>query len=350
MSDETTSFRILIVRLSHIGDCLLTIPLAVALRETFPRATIGWAVERPSDQLLACVPEIDQVLTLPRKWSKSPSGWIAARRIVRDFTPDVTIDPQSLTKSSLLAALSGAPTRIGLARPEGRELAPWLATDLVATTSPHLVDRTLETFRGLNRQPVEPQWSLAIPHVDQEFADALIRDAQLGRTFAVINPGGTWPAKRWLPERFAEVATYLHRERNVRSLVVWAGDEERRWADAIASGAAGAAVSAPRTSLVELAAILKRAAFYLGGDSGPMHLAQAVGTRCVALFGPTLPARCGPYGTGHVTLQRYYQEGSSRERRRAPNHALRAIEVGEVCRGCEQVLDTIWAEADRQAA
>lgn len=350
MSDETTSFRILIVRLSHIGDCLLTIPLAVALREAFPRATIGWAVERPSDQLLACVPELDQVLTLPRRWSKSAAGWLTARRIVRDFEPDVTIDPQSLTKSALLAAFSGAPTRLGLARPEGRELAPWLATDLVATTKPHVVDRTLEMFRGLNRPPVEPRWNLAIPQADQDFADQLVRAEELGESFVVINPGGTWPAKRWLPERFAEVAAVLHRERGVRSLAVWAGDEERGWAESIVEQAQGAAALAPRTSLVELAAVLKRAAFYLGGDSGPMHLAQAVGTRCVALFGPTLPARCGPYGPGHVTLQSYYQEGSCRERRSAPNHALRAIGTDEVCRACKQVLDAIRTSGTRRAA
>lgn len=350
MSDETASFRILIVRLSHIGDCLLTIPLAVALREAFPCATIGWAVEPPSDQLLACVPEIDQVLKLPRKWSKSASGWLAVRRIVRSFAPDVTIDPQSLTKSALLAAFSGAPKRIGLARPEGRELAPWLATELVATTKPHLVDRTLETLRGLNRQPVEPRWNLVVPQTEQAFADGLIAAEGLSETFAVINPGGTWPAKRWLPERFAEAASFLHRRRGVRSLVVWAGEQERTWAESIVARAPEAASLAPRTSLVELAAILKRAAFYLGGDSGPMHLAQAVGTRCAALFGPTLPARCGPYGPGHVTLQRYYQEGSSRERRRAPNHALRAIESEEVCRACEQVLDAIERSRAHRAA
>lgn len=350
MSDRTTSFRVLIVRLSHIGDCLSTIPLALALREAYPRATIGWAVERPSDQLLACVPEVDQVLTLPRHWSKSLSGWMTARRVVRGFAPDVTIDPQSLTKSALLAAISGAPTRIGLARPEGRELAPWLATDLVQTTSPHLVDRTLETLRGLNRQPVKPRWNLVLPRVAIDFADDVVKAEGLGGPFAVINPGGTWPAKRWLPERFAGVASYLARERGVRSLVVWAGDEERAWAETIVEGASGAAALAPRTSLVELAAILKRAAFYLGGDSGPMHLAQAVGTRCVALFGPTLPERCGPYGSGHVTLQRYYQKGSSRERRRAPNHALRAIETEEVCNACEQVLDAIGASEASRAA
>jgi ADP-heptose:LPS heptosyltransferase len=339
MSENAGSPRILIVRLSHIGDCLLTIPLATALRKALPGATIGWAVEPPSDRLLACVPEIDQVLTLPRKWSRSVGGWIAARQIVRSFSPDVAIDPQSLTKSSGLAWLSGAAKRVGFARPEGRELAPWLATDLIASARLHLVDRTLETLEALDVAPSAPQWSLVLPECDRRFADKLVREEELAPAFVVVNPGGTWPAKRWLPARFADVAIHLHRSRGIRSLVVWAGDEERGWASAIAERAHGAATLAPKTSLTELAAILARAAFYLGGDSGPMHLAQAVGTSCVALFGPTLPARCGPYGEGHVALQRYYQEGSCRERRRAPNDALRAIEVDEVCRACERVLD-----------
>lgn len=350
MSDQSTSLRILIVRLSHIGDCLLTIPLAVALREAFPRATIGWATEPPSDQLLRCVPEVDQVLALPRKWSRSLRGWSAAREIVRRFAPDVTLDPQSLTKSAGLAALSGASTRIGLARPEGRELAPWLATDLVRASKPHLVDRTLELLQGLNRQAAEPRWHLVLPHADHEFAGTLIRERELGSRFFVINPGGTWPAKRWLPERFAEVADLVHRERGFRSLAVWAGEEERGWAEAIAARAPDATALAPRTSLLELAAVLKRASFYLGGDSGPMHLAQAVGTRCVALFGPTLPSRCGPYGGGHVALQRYYQEGTCRERRSAPNHALRAIEVSEVLEACRRVLDPSDEAAKRRVA
>ncbi|HEV7281412.1 MAG TPA: glycosyltransferase family 9 protein [Pirellulaceae bacterium] len=350
MSDESTSLRILIVRLSHIGDCLLTIPLAFALREAFPRATIGWATEPPSDQLLACVPEVDQVLALPRKWSRSVSGWMAARRIVRNFAPDVTLDPQSLTKSAGLAALSGAPTRIGLARPEGRELAPWLATGRIAATKPHLVDRTLELLHGLNRQPDKPKWNLVLPSAGQEFAETLVREEEFASPFVVINPGGTWPAKRWLPGRFAEVATLVHRDRGVRSLVVWAGDEERRWAEEIASRAPGAAVLAPKTSLVQLAAILQKAAFYLGGDSGPMHLSQAMGTPCVALFGPTLPSRCGPYGPDHITLQRYYQEGSCRERRSAPNDALRAIDVAEVYEACLRLLERIDQSARREAA
>ena len=157
MSESERSVRILIVRLSHIGDCLLTIPLATALRDAFPGATIGWAVEPPSDRLLACVPEIDQVLTLPRKWSRSFGGWVQARRIVRAFAPDIAIDPQSLTKSAAMAWFSGASKRVGLARPEGRELAPWLATDLIADSKPHLVDRTLETLNALGVAPGAPR-------------------------------------------------------------------------------------------------------------------------------------------------------------------------------------------------
>src|SRR5690606_26608235 len=109
------------------------------------------------------------------------------------------------------------------------------------------------------------------------------------------------------------------------------------------------AVMAPNTSLNQLAEILRQASFFLGSDTGPLHLAAAVGTPCVSMFGPTKPSICGPFGSGHIALQRYYQEGTGHERRGNDNSAMQAITVEEVVEACSQIV-SLQAPAVRRLA
>jgi ADP-heptose:LPS heptosyltransferase len=120
--------------------------------------------------------------------------------------------------------------------------------------------------------------------------------------------------------------------------VIWAGDREHAWADKIAEASEQAAVVSPKTSLQELISVMRRARMYVGSDTGPMHAAAAVGTQCISLHGPTRPCDSGPYGTNHISLHKEYHVGSRRERRSADNHAMRQIQVEDVCNACEQVL------------
>ena len=122
----------------------------------------------------------------------------------------------------------------------------------------------------------------------------MIAAADLADGFAVINPGAGWPSKLWPPERFAAVARYLGHDRGLASLVVWAGPEEQAWARTIVAGSEGHARLAPPTSLVELAAVLRRARLFISSDTGPLHLAAAVDTPCVGLFGPMPAGATGP--------------------------------------------------------
>lgn len=142
----------------------------------------------------------------------------------------------------------------------------------------------------------------------------------------------------WPTESYARVVRQLDAEAGLPSVVIWAGSREREWAEAIVAQSSGGAVLAPATTLRELAALLRRACLYVGSDTGPTHLAAAVGTPCVALFGTTRPEVSGPYGSAHRCLQEYYQQGSSRERRRAANDAMRAIAWERVFEACQQVL------------
>jgi lipopolysaccharide heptosyltransferase I len=328
--------RILIVRLSHIGDSILTLPLACAIRRHYPGAHIAWAVESPTDQLLTGHPAIDEVIVVPRNWLRRFGAVSALGKTLRHDRFDLVFDPQSLTKSAALAWLSGAADRVGFARPYGRELAPWLNRRLVRPLKPHLVDRTLELLTALGvadrrvefRLPVSPAALTAVRPWIRSLAP---------QGFVAMNPGGLWASKRWEMDRFAQVAATIQRRHDLASIVVWGGRDERQMAEQIARASKGIAQIAPATSLRELVAALSLARMYLGGDTGPMHMAAAVGTPCVGLFGPTRPIDSGPYGEGHVALQAWYQAGTCRQRRGGTNAAMRDISVELVCAAISKV-------------
>lgn len=326
--------RILITRLSHIGDCIATVPVVNAIREAYPEAFIGWMVETPSNQLLQNHPALDYLLPVKRGWLKSPVRLWNIRRELQSQRFDIAIDPQSLTKSSVPAWLSGAKRRIGLAAPKGRELAPWLNNELVTPTSPHIVKRSLELLQPLGVEDPAVRFQLWWDPQAEFVADVVLRELHLG-AFAVINPGAGWESRRWPHKRFAAVARQLAENPGVPSLVVWAGEEERRWAQEIVELSGGAALLAPKTSLQELASILRRAQFYLGGDTGPMHLAAAVGADCVVLYGPTTPETSGAWGDRHIAIQAVRQQHA---RKTSGNEAMQAIEVDDVVAGCRELL------------
>ncbi len=322
--------RILITRLSHIGDCVLTLPLLRALRRKFPTAYIAWAVEKPADQLLSGNLDLNQLIVVPRDWMRSLRSIIAQRRILREKKFDIVFDPQSLTKSAALGWLSGAPIRVGMSKPFGREAAPWLNNRLVTPSTTHLVDRTLDLLRAIDVRETHVEFRMPVDPVAQKYVlEAIPKIAHSG--FIVINPGGTWRSKQWELDRFAAVADFARTQLGVSSVVAWAGVDERKMAEQIVRQSHDSAIAAPATNLRQLAALLAHAEMYVGGDTGPMHLAAAVGTPCVALFGPTRAIDSGPYGTGHVSLQAWYQSGTSRERRSAENLAMRDISVEQVC-------------------
>lgn len=330
--------RILITRLSHIGDCILTMPVLNALRARFPKAFIGWVVESSAAPLLRKHEALDELIVVRRGWWKSPSSVWRIRQKLRQHKFDTAIDPQGLTKSALLGWLSGATTRIGFAGQEGRELSRWLNNRLVARTKMHVVDRSLELLQPLGIERPNVQFRVPIDDISQTMADGYLRQQALAGGFAIVNPGAGWDSRLWPAEKYGHVARYLGTKMSLPSVVVWAGEKERQMAEQIVAGSAGHGRLAPRTSLLELASLLKRARLYVGSDTGPMHLSVAVGTPCVSLHGPTLAAQSGPYGEGHVAVQETYHAGSSRQRRRAGNESMQAIRTDRVCEACDHVL------------
>ncbi len=348
---DQRDMRILITRLSAIGDCILTVPVLCALREHFPRAFLAWIVERPAAPLLEGHRDLDELIVVPRGWLKSANTVWKLRRRLRKVRFDVAIDPQSLTKSALLARLSGARRRIGFDGDDGRELSKWLNNELVQPAAPHVVDRSLELLVPLGAQTPTPRSDLPVYNNAAASMDDFVRAHWLENRFALINVGAGWPSKLWPGERFGAVAKHLSRRHDMPSVIIWAGDAERQTAEEAMAAAGDAAVLAPATSLTELAELARRATMFFGCDTGPLHIAAAVGTPCVALYGPTLPEVCGPYGSNHVIVQAYHQKAEgNRERRGADNVAMRAIDVDMARAACDRMIEQLTHQAAADAA
>jgi len=340
--------RILIVRLSAIGDVLHGLPVLNALRDARPRAFIAWVVEGAAGQLLRDHKALDELFVVPRKWLTSPRAVADLRRRLRALRFDISVDLQGLTKSAVAARFSGARQRIGFDGRDGRELSRWLNNVRVQPTRTHVVDRNLELLAPLGITDAVPRFDLDDAPADAQAAREILATRRLGERFAVINPGAGWPSKLWPAERFAGVARYLGTRHALRSLVVWAGEEERISAEQIVAGSAACATIAPATSLRELAAVARQASVFVSSDTGPLHLAAAVGTPCVGLFGPMPAERNGPYGPHHVAVQKMYFPATSRQRRTAGPESMEAISIEHVCEACDRILP--GAEPTRRTA
>lgn len=256
--------RLLVIRLSALGDVIHTIPAVVALRE---RHEIGWVVEAPYCELVEVVAGVRAIPVSLKRWSAR--NILDARRAVRGF--DAAIDFQGLVKSALLARASGARERIGFAREFIREKpAAWLMNRRVTIDSrKHVVEWNLQ-LAGVDRAPAV------------DFTKFATNDSRR-TTNIVLLPGAGRKEKQW--PHFPELAARL----GGVALAAWGPGEEEL------AKATGARL-APPTNLRELAQLLREAALVIGGDTGPLHLAAALGTPVVGLYGPTNPARNGPYG------------------------------------------------------
>ena len=343
--------RILITRTSAVGDCILTLPMLCALRKHYPQAMLAWVTEPGPAQILGEHPDLDQLLVISKGWLKSPAEIRRIGRELRELRIDTVLDPQSLTKSAALGWLSGAAQRIGFARPRGRELSIWLNRDCHVATASHIVDAQLELLQQLDVKPGTARFRLPAWPEAEPVAEQFVRRAHLGVGFVVLNPGAGWESRVWPAESYGRLARQLGEELNLPTAVVWSGAAERAAAERIQEKSGGHAVLAPSTTLRELAAILRRAQLFVGSDTGPLHLASAVGTRCVGLYGTTHPDASGPYGNQHEVVQAYYQQyPTSREQRRATNDAMQAITPERVFQACHAQLQGTSSTAASNAA
>ncbi|HMB80046.1 MAG TPA: glycosyltransferase family 9 protein [Vicinamibacterales bacterium] len=302
--------RFLIVRLGALGDVVHAIPVAAALRRAFPDARIDWLVSAKHREILDLVPVIDRRLVINDRGDASGgTSLLAAIRELRRSRYDVAIDLQGLIKSAVLARSSGAPRVVGFSSRYARERAARLFyTDAYdpgrgglydPRETRHVVDINLGLLSVLGI--TAPVREFPIEDVDSDAARAMRE--QTGGRYALLNPGAAWPNKRWPPSRLAAIARELRARHGLMSVVLWGPGEEALAAEVVA-GADGGAVMSPKTSIADLVALARRAALMVSGDTGPTHIAAALGTPIVGIYGPTRPARNGPMSPLDVTVSR----------------------------------------------
>ncbi len=346
-SSETPEIkRLLIIRLGAMGDVLHTLPAAAALRAAFPEAVMGWLIEERWAELLCTLPTprsgprspqrplVDRIHTVNTKrwrgdvWSYQTWEQIAAGLSeLRAAKYEVALDLQGAIRSAILARMSKAPAIYGAAQPR-ENVASMFYTHQVITRGAHVVEQNLSIVQALTRT------SLPIPRAELPRDEAAEREcerqlAERGiHDFALLNPGAGWGAKQWPAERYGQVAKQLA-GMGMRSLVNF-GPGEEELARSVEQGGDGSA-EAVEGSITQLIALTRRARIFIGGDTGPLHLAAALRVPVVAIFGPTNPARNGPFGT-RSTVLRSPASFTSHKRRAQPDEGLLEITV-------EQVLD-----------
>ncbi|MBI2838553.1 MAG: glycosyltransferase family 9 protein [Acidobacteria bacterium] len=277
------SRKILIIRKSSLGDLVHTIPAFNALRAAHADAEIHWAVTKAGVPLLQRVKRIDAI----REFSGS------FLRGLRSEQFDVTIDFQGLLKTAAASWLAGG-RRIGFARGHTREWGCQIFyTDAVVPRGAHVIEKNLSLAEHAGASPATGAFSFGelVTDEERERIDQELLRLDVAPGFVLINPGAAWANKRWSPRKFGEVASRLAG----RQVLVSYGPGERGIAEEVVASSAGAAMLAFPTSFLEFGALAARSSLLITGDTGPMHLASAIGARVLGLFAPTNPYRNGPW-------------------------------------------------------
>jgi len=338
-SRDRSGPRVLIVRMSAIGDVIHGIPVLCALRAAIPNAFIGWIAEGHMGDLLKGHSALDKLIRVPRRFWKSPRAVWRMRRRLRELRFDTAIDLQCLTKSAVAAWLSGARRRIGKAGEDSRELSGWFNNELVEAGGTHVIEHYLSMLRPLGIESPAVRFDLQETEADARMAEKFLHERGLaGRRFALLNPGAGWPSKMWPAVRYGALARCLGRDQGLPSVALWGVANERPLAERIVETSARNAHMAPPTTMGELAALCRRAALFVGSDTGPMHLAVAVGTPAISLHGPSRAEWCGAYGPQNIRLQVRYEDGSSTQRRTADDSAMQEITIKMVTAACDQLV------------
>ena len=351
-ASNTKIERLLIVRLSAMGDIIHALPAASALRAAFPEAMIGWVIEERWAELLCTLPTarsgprspqrplVDKIHTVNLKlWRRSlhsPQTWEqigAALSELRGAQYQVAVDFQGAARSALVARWSGVPTVYGAMQPR-ENVASMFYTCPVITHGEHVVEQNLSLAEAVTEK------NFHTPHVEFPHDEAAERDcdhrlSQLGiRDFALLNPGAGWGAKQWPVERYGSVAGKLA-EDGLKSLINFGpGEEELAHRVEMVSHGAAQSVSC---SLTQLIALTRRAKVFIGGDTGPLHLAAALEVPVVGIYGPTNPARNGPFGTRSIVL-RSESSITSHKRHQVAEEGLLEITSDQVVAAARELL------------
>jgi len=326
--------RFLVVRLSSMGDVIHTLPAVHALRRAYPDARIDWLIDTRWAPLLDGNRDVTEVITFNRRaWSEV----IAVIKRLRATRYTCALDFQSLYKSAFLAYASAAPRRVGFEASYARErLAAKLYTEHVTPHGQHKVAHNLSLVESIGAPIDDVQFPLvlnrdAVIHVDRELVNRGLRE------FFVLSPGGGWKSKCWPAERYGALYRELFKRYEWKGVVAF-GPGEEEIANVLRRAAGPPEPALIPLDIPHLIALLRRARFLVAGDTGPLHLAVAIGTPVIALYGPTDPARNGPYSTTDVILRNAKPDETTYRRGKDYSRSMLAISVEEVMNAIERRL------------
>lgn len=328
--------RFLVVRLTALGDILHTVPAVAALRAAHASAKIDWVVERKWAPVLEGSPALNEVIPFDRR---SAWGTIECVQRLRANRYTSAIDFQGLYKSSVLAGLSGAARRVGFDRNWAREPgAAVFYTDRVFPVGRHVseLNYSLAEHLGASR-PAKPEYPLRVPAGGAASIRARLHELGIGDEFVVVGPGGSWRAKCWPPARYGELCREIEMRNDVRVVVVY-GPGEKAIAEETVRAAAPSRPVMIATTIEELMGLVAHARCVVAADSGTLHLAAALGTPVVGLYGPTDPARNGPFVPGAVLVHKARPDEISYKRRADYSPAILRITVEDVLAAADALL------------
>jgi len=317
--------RILIIKLSSLGDVIHSLPTLTSIRRAYPEAYVAWIAGPKAAAIVTRHPGVDRVYELGPSGERTTRlvplpSLPAAVRALRGERFDMSLDLQGLFRTAALAFAIGAPQRVGF---RGFQEGAFLLCNrrvIPEREDIHAVHGYLQFARYLGADDATVDFGLREEARDRIWADDLLSAHPAGTPLVAIAPGASSPRKRWTAQGFGKTAAALRRRGAHVAVVGSAVDAESA---ARICSASGAEDLSGRTSLPQLAALLRRCALFIGNDSGPLHLAAAVGTPCVATFGPTDPVRTGPFGN-HTVLSGH---GLSWAQEIEPNRVIKAAEA-----------------------
>ena len=293
--------NILVVKLSAIGDVIHALPVSYALKEAFPDARVTWVVEPPAYPLLVDNPYIDDIILFEKKKFKSLGGFLQNigpfKARLQQTHYDAALDLQGLFKSAAIAGLSGAPVRLGTCNM--RECSDKVSRPVIGPHAQgHIVERYLDVVRELGCPVHKVVFPMEISDRDADLAARIMQQAgaRMENPYVVLAVGANWPNKRWPTKYFAELSDWLY-EKKIIPVIIGGGVVDSQLAAEIDAAAEIPPVNlVGKTTLKQLAYILKNARLTLGGDTGPVHLSAGLGSPTVMVMGPTDANRNGPYG------------------------------------------------------
>jgi lipopolysaccharide heptosyltransferase I len=350
IEEITSAFKaIAIIRLSALGDIIHAFPVANILKREYPASRISWIVDTRYQDILEEHPDIDEIIPVDtRKWKEGIKGTKALIgdvrnlfRVLKNRRFSLSLDLQGLIKSGIFSAMTQAERKVGFDMDNCRESLNTFFTDTCITPKEedtHIIDKNLSLLRGLGINTEGWKWQVPVKSDHEKRIKGFLTKPEINFPLVGINPGAGWVTKRWGAERFSLLADRLIDELDATVIWTW-GPGEKPLVEEIRQRMKTESLVAPPTTVLELAALFRHLDLFVGGDTGPLHLAVASGTPTVSIFGPTDPERNGPYGPGHHVLYQALDCSGCHKRTCNNFHCLDPITPDKVFQACRQQLE-----------